>query len=77
MCFLNRADLEAARTLADQVRRREKLHKQDMAAWKLQVEEHLRLPADDEVIACFCCALTQLRCDASSWLNFEPMPRLV
>lgn len=48
-CFPFRADLEAARTLADQIRRREKLHKQDMAAWKLQLEEHLYLPADDEV----------------------------
>ncbi|KAK9791587.1 hypothetical protein WJX73_006684 [Symbiochloris irregularis] len=43
-----RADLEAARTLADQVRRREKLHKQDMAAWKDQMQEHLTLPADEE-----------------------------
>ena len=39
-CF--RSDLEVVRTMADQMRRREKLRKRDLGAWQSGLQQHLR-----------------------------------
>lgn len=42
--LLRRGDLEKVRTMADQMRRHDKLRKQDLASWKAGLEQHLALP---------------------------------
>ena len=47
---VSRGDLETVRTMADQMRRREKLRKQGLASWKAGLQTHLAsAPEADKV----------------------------
>lgn len=45
---MHRGDLERVRTMADQMRRQEKLRKQDLAAWKGSLQQHVEAAASAE-----------------------------